>query len=107
MVPFTEKCRIKYDLESVDIALDSPVDAVLDLDHALSRLAAVHSESAELVKLHFSAGLEQHEAALALRIPRRTADRHWSFARAFLFNELDGEGGAPIHWALRLQCEHD
>ena len=51
--------------------------------------------SAELVKLRFFAGLTQGEAAEALGLPRRTADRHWAYARAWLYDRLrQGEGPA-------------
>jgi DNA-directed RNA polymerase specialized sigma24 family protein len=41
-----------------------------------------------LVKLRFFAGMSQREAATALALPRRTADRLWAFARAWLFKRL-------------------
>ena len=40
---------------------------------------------ARLVALRFFAGLTQAEAAEALGLARRTADRHWAYARAWLF----------------------
>jgi len=58
------------------------------LNAALEKLAAESSEKAELVKLRYFAGLSHHEAAQALGISRATADRHWSYARAFLRCEL-------------------
>ena len=45
-------------------------------------------ECAELVKLRFFAGLTQEEAAQALGVTRRTADRYWAYARAWLFHAL-------------------
>ena len=50
---------------------------------------------AELVKLRFFAGLTQEESALALGVTRRTADRYWAYARAWLFHALDEGEGAP------------
>ena len=46
--------------------------------------------AAELVKLRFFAGMTLGDAAEALGIPRRTADRHWAFARAWLADALAG-----------------
>ena len=44
--------------------------------------------AASLVKLRIFAGLTQDEAATALGVVRRTADRDWAFARAWLFRQL-------------------
>jgi predicted DNA-binding protein (UPF0251 family) len=46
--------------------------------------------AAALVKLRLFAGLTQEEAAAALGVVRRTADRDWAFARAWLFRQLSG-----------------
>jgi RNA polymerase sigma factor (TIGR02999 family) len=67
---------------------------VLALDEALDGLAAEQPACAELVKLRFFAGFTQEQSAQALGITRRTADRYWAFARAWLFHALDeGETG--------------
>jgi DNA-directed RNA polymerase specialized sigma24 family protein len=46
-----------------------------------------------LVKLRFFAGLSQQEAAAALDLARRTADRYWAFARAWLYEALRHQEG--------------
>ena len=48
---------------------------------------------AELVKLRFFAGLTLDEAAQALGIVRRTADRYWAFARSWLYDQLSTDDG--------------
>jgi RNA polymerase sigma factor (TIGR02999 family) len=58
------------------------------LDAALEQLAARDAEAAEVVKLRFFAGLTAAEAAAALGISPRTADRAWTYARVFLLAEL-------------------
>jgi RNA polymerase sigma factor (TIGR02999 family) len=80
--------RRRVDLENVCDAASASDDDLLDLDDALGRLAKVQSECAELVKLRFFAGLTLDEAAAALGLARRTADRQWAFARAWLFDAL-------------------
>lgn len=45
---------------------------------------------AELVKLRFFAGLSLKQAAESVEVPRRTADRHWAYARAWLYDYLEG-----------------
>jgi RNA polymerase sigma factor (TIGR02999 family) len=81
-------------LEQIDLAADGPPDDLLALDEALERLAREDPPCAELVKLRFFAGLTQDEAAAALGIARRTADRYWAFARSWLYDALR-EGEEP------------
>jgi RNA polymerase sigma factor (TIGR02999 family) len=71
---------------------------VLALDEALTRLARVAPERAELVKLRFFAGLTMSEVASVLGISRATAARQWAFARAWLFAELSefAEPNGPV-----------
>ncbi len=85
------KSRQCLDLESL-IRDDAPPDDLIDLDDAITRLAAVDARAAELVKLRVFAGLSLDEAASALGVVRRTAERDWSFARAWLFRQLTPPG---------------
>ena len=73
---------------------ESPQD-VLDLDDALTRLAAREPAQAQLVQLRFFAGLSTPEAAAALGVSVATAERWWAFARAWLFSELQGRDEIP------------
>jgi RNA polymerase sigma factor (sigma-70 family) len=66
----------------------------LALDEALAALAAEDPQKAELVKLRYFAGLELAEVADLLGISRATASRHWTFARAWLLERVEG-GVAP------------
>lgn len=68
-----------------------PDEELLALDEALSRFAAVDPQAAELVQLRYFSGLTIPKAAEALDISPRSADRLWSFARAWLFRELSGQ----------------
>jgi RNA polymerase sigma factor (TIGR02999 family) len=80
--------RNRIDLDRIEIALNTRPDDLLDLDDALAKLASEYAECAELVKLRFFAGMSLGDAAAVLGIPRRTADRHWAFARAWLHRQL-------------------
>jgi RNA polymerase sigma factor (TIGR02999 family) len=71
--PFAEK-GASVDLEAVDVAL--------------TRLAAEDPAKAELVKLRFFAGLTMPEIAQVLKISLATAERHWTYARTWLYAEL-------------------
>jgi RNA polymerase sigma factor (TIGR02999 family) len=69
----------------------SPVSVdVLDLDAALTRLAAFDPRKCELAELRFFGGLSLEEAGEALGISLATAERDWQAARAWLFKELRG-----------------
>lgn len=61
---------------------------LIELDAALDKLAAKDQRKAELVKLRYFAGLSIEQAALALNISTTTADRDWTYARAWLFREM-------------------
>jgi RNA polymerase sigma factor (TIGR02999 family) len=65
-------------------------DDLLELNDAIDRLATEFPIAAEVVKLRFFAGMTLRDVAEALGIPSRTADRHWSFARAWLADALAG-----------------
>jgi RNA polymerase sigma factor (TIGR02999 family) len=83
--------RTRVDLDRItDLAAAGDHD-LLELDDALNRLAYEFPIAAELVKMRFFAGMTLGDAAEALGIPRRTADRHWAFARAWLAEALAGE----------------
>jgi len=72
------------------IVLDESLDLIA-LDEALARLGREQPIKADLVKLRFFAGLTMPEAASALDISLATAERHWKFARTWLFVELNGD----------------
>jgi RNA polymerase sigma factor (TIGR02999 family) len=69
------------------LALES-ADQVIALDAALVRLAAVDERAAHVVELRYFAGLTSEQVAEVLEVSKRTADRDWAFAAAFLKTEL-------------------
>jgi RNA polymerase sigma factor (TIGR02999 family) len=83
--------RHRVDLDDAGDAIAPPVDDVLALDEALEKLSTVDRASADLVKLRYFAGLSIDEAAEALGISPRTADRRCAYARAWLRQEMLGE----------------
>jgi RNA polymerase sigma factor (TIGR02999 family) len=82
--------RYRVDLDRLTGPAAASDDDLLELDAALDRLADEFPAAAEMVKLRFFAGMTLGEAAGALGLPRRTADRHWAFARAWLAEALSG-----------------
>lgn len=90
------KNRLRHGGGLQRIELDSSVqegrtadENLLVLDEALERLATEDPKAAEVVKLRYFAGLTIEEAALALNISVRTANRHWAYARAWLYQQLN------------------
>lgn len=78
----------RVELEAVpDLVLD-PRDNVIALDDALTRLAVEEPSVAAVVNLRYFAGLTIEQAAATLGISVRTANRHWAYAKAWLFQEL-------------------
>jgi RNA polymerase sigma factor (TIGR02999 family) len=86
----------RVDLENVDIPSLMPDDELLALDEALDRLAEVDCRAAELVKLCFFVGLTQEQAARHLEVSISTVERTWSFARAWLFREIQQQRSSPV-----------
>src|SRR5437899_2243618 len=80
--------RERVALDDVEIVMEGPAEDIVALDDALTRLAQKHPEKAELVKLRYFAGLTVSEAAKVLGISTSTADRHWTYARAWLYREI-------------------
>ena len=67
-------------------------EEVLSVHEALDGLAAVDAQAAQVVKLHFFAGMTLEDVASVLEISARTAYRDWAFARAWLAKQLNGPG---------------
>ena len=78
----------RTDLDGIEIAAPDTDERVLAVHEALERLTAVDAEKAEVVKLRYFVGLGVQETAEALGISERTARRHWTFARAWLFDSI-------------------
>ena len=66
-------------------------DELLDIDEALTRLAAEDSRTARLIQLRYFAGLSIEDAAEVVGISRSTAYEHWSYARVRLRMLMDAE----------------
>ena len=83
-------------VELADDLLPSACDdaELVAVHDALDRFAREDPETAELVKLHFFAGLTIDAAAELLGVAPRTAYRNWAYARAWLFRHLGGGADA-------------
>jgi RNA polymerase sigma factor (TIGR02999 family) len=87
------KKRLRHGGEYRRVELDEsevrdPDAELIDLDDALSKLAAEDPPAAEIAKLHVFAGRSVEEAAELLGVSRATAYRHWNYAKAWLRCEM-------------------
>jgi RNA polymerase sigma factor (TIGR02999 family) len=81
--------RVRIDLDKIDVA-DDAAD-LLELDEALAQLAEVDTAAAQLVQLRYFGGLSMPQAADVLGISLRSAERLWTYARAWLRAALGAE----------------
>lgn len=80
--------RRRIDLDDVSVADGQRRDELLALDEALTELERHDAQAARLVKLRYFAGFGHQEAAEAMGITRRAADRLWALARAWLYQRV-------------------
>jgi RNA polymerase sigma factor (TIGR02999 family) len=78
----------KIDLDEIEFAIEEPSEDIIALDEALKKLAMEDPMKADLVRLRYFAGLNMQQAAKMLGISSATADRYWSYARAWLFDRI-------------------
>ena len=79
----------RVNLDGLDLAASMDDEQLLALNEALDRLADHDSDKAQVVKLRFFAGLTNEQAAKSLGISEPTVKRHWAYARAWLFREMN------------------
>ena len=78
----------------IHTSVSRSMDDLLALDEALEKLAAEDPRKAKLVELRYFSGLTNEQAAKALGVSVATAERDWTFARAWLRREMMGEAPA-------------
>jgi len=84
--------RRRVDLDPLEPSAVSSPEDLLALDEALTRLTDEEPVVAEVVKLRYFAGLTIAQTAAALRLSVRTTNRHWVYARAWLYQQLGQSG---------------
>ncbi|MBL8819103.1 MAG: sigma-70 family RNA polymerase sigma factor [Planctomyces sp.] len=81
----------KLPLQEDAFAKDAHAEEVISVNDALDALQQHDAQAAELVKLHYFAGLSLDEAGDLLDMSRATAYRTWTYARTFLKSVLSRE----------------
>jgi RNA polymerase sigma factor (TIGR02999 family) len=83
--------RERLDLDGLTVTYAERPEDLLALDEALTRLAAVEPQAAELVHLRYFAGQTMSAAAELLGLSLRSTHRLWAYAKAWLLQELGRE----------------
>lgn len=85
----------RLDVDDVDLPIEIPVEDVLAVDQALTRLEQENPRQAQIVLLRWFAGLEREEVAEMLGVSVRTVDREWRTVAARLRSQLTDESSPP------------
>jgi RNA polymerase sigma factor (TIGR02999 family) len=80
--------QVRVDIEHVELAATSPDEKVLLINDALERLQIQDPEKAQVVVMKFFGGRTNQEVAESLAVTERTVERHWAYARAWLFQSI-------------------
>ena len=78
----------RVDLDEIAIVAPESDERLLQVHEALDRLAAEDKVKADVVKLRFFVGLTDREVADALGLSERTVERHWAYAKPWLFRQI-------------------
>ena len=79
-------------LEAAELTETTPVEKVLLIQDALEGFQKEEPEKAKIVEMKFFGGLTNEEVAEKLGVTARTVERHWAYAKAWLFQAINKEG---------------
>jgi RNA polymerase sigma factor (TIGR02999 family) len=82
---------LKMTLDETALVTEARSEELLALDEALERLAAQDPRKSQIVELRYFGGLTVEEIVEFLKIPRRTVEREWTLAKAWLYGVLSGK----------------
>jgi len=81
----------RLDLDQVDIPVEDRAEALVALDGALARLAALNPRLSQVVECRFFGGMTEEETATALGVTDRTVRRDWIKAKGWLLTDIADE----------------
>ena len=80
--------QVRLDLDQLELAATTPDEKILLIDEALERLRTQDPEKAQVVVLKFFGGYTNQEVAANLGVTARTIERHWAYAKTWLFQSI-------------------
>lgn len=80
--------QIRVEFDEFELEGTTPDDKILLIDEALQRLQEEDPEKAQVVLLKFFGGRTNQEVADMLGVTERTVERHWAYAKAWLFESI-------------------
>ena len=80
--------QLRFDIDEPSLAATTPDEKILLVDEALERLQAEDPEKARVVLLKFFGGRTNREVADSMGVTERTVERHWAYAKAWLFQSI-------------------
>jgi len=83
--------QARLNIEDLEVAETTPDDKILLVDEALARLKVEDPELERIVVMKFFGGLSNEEIAESLGLAKRSLDRQWAYARAWLFRRISEE----------------
>jgi RNA polymerase sigma factor (TIGR02999 family) len=83
--------QVRLDLDQLELAATTPDEKILLIDEALERLRTQDPEKAQVVVLKFFGGYTNQEVAANLGVTERTIERHWAYAKTWLFQSIRGQ----------------
>ena len=86
----------REELSESRIVVSAPSEDLLAVHEALSLLEGEDAQAAELVKLRYFVGMSMTESAEAMGISLRSAERLWTFCKAYLKSVLADEDSASV-----------
>lgn len=86
---------VRVDVGDVELADTTPDEKILLINDALEQMEATDPEKARVVVMKFFGGMTNQEVAENLAVTERTVERHWAFAKAWLYQEIRSQTEAP------------
>lgn len=80
--------QLRFDVDEIELAETSPEEKLLLVDEAIEQLKVEDPERARVVVLKFFGGYTNDEVARSLGVTERTVERHWAFAKLWLYESI-------------------
>lgn len=80
--------RVRVPLDASNLSVEARAETLVELDHALDRLAGIDQRLSRVVECRFFGGLTEEDTAKALGVTARTVRNRWAAAKGLLYVEL-------------------